>query len=614
MAAGGDTATIAVTTGSWCSWTATPGPSWLTVSSGASGTGSGTVTVAASANSGAPRTGTVTIGGQTFTASQAAGPCSYSISPSSQSYAGGGGTATVNVTTGSWCSWTAASNDTSWLNVTAGASGTGSGTVTLSAASNSGDVRSTTATIAGLTYTATEAAGPCVFSLSPASQSMAYAGDSGSFAVTVGGWCSWTATSSASWLTVTSGSSGTGNGTVAVSAAANSGGARAATVTVGGQTFTANQSAPPPPTNWSNQDIGAVGVAGATTSDSTGTILTVTGAGADVWGTADALQYAYQTLSGDGSIVARVTSVQNTNAWTKAGVMIRETVDPGSAQAFMLLSYSKGTAFQRRDATGSTSVSTTGTTTLVAPYWVRLDRAGNTFTAYQSVDGVIWNIVGSDTIPMATGVLVGLGVSSHTTTATASATFDNVSIVTGARPAWAQKDIGSVGAAGSTSYDSPSQTFSVKGAGSDIWGTADAFQFAFRQMTGDGVVVARVTNVPSVNAWTKAGVMIRETLDPGSANALMLVSYSKGLSFQRRVATGGVSSATAGALVGAPYWVKLQRIGSTFNAYSSPDGTTWTLVGTDTIPMAASVYVGLAVSSHTTATAATVTLDNVGTP
>ena len=91
----------------------------------------------------------------------------------------------------------------------------------------------------------------------------------------------------------------------------------------------------------------------------------------------------------------------------------------------------------------------------------------------------------------------------------------------------------------------------------------------------------------------------------------MLVSYSRGLAFQRRTVTGGTSTSTAGALAAAPYWVRLDRSGSTFTAYQSPDGATWTLVGTDTIPMGTTVYIGLGVSSHTTTATATGTFDNV---
>jgi len=187
---------------------------------------------------------------------------------------------------------------------------------------------------------------------------------------------------------------------------------------------------PPPPTlpsSWLHQDIGAVGKAGDATYDSSSETFTVKGAGADVWGTADALQYAYTTMTGNGSIVARVVSTSSTAPWVKAGVMIRGSVDAGSAQAFMLVSYSKGLAFQRRTATGGTSTTTTGAAA-PAPYWVRLDRAGDVFTAYQSPDGVNWTVVGTDTIPMAKNVFVGLGVSSHTTSATATGVFDHVTI------------------------------------------------------------------------------------------------------------------------------------------------------------------------------------------
>jgi regulation of enolase protein 1 (concanavalin A-like superfamily) len=189
---------------------------------------------------------------------------------------------------------------------------------------------------------------------------------------------------------------------------------------------------PPPPStalpaSWSHQDIGAVGAAGDATYDSSSGTFTVKGAGADVWGTADALHYAYTTLTGDGSIVARVVSISNTAAWVKAGLMIRASLDAGSAQAFMLVSYSKGLAFQRRTVTGGTSTSTAGALA-GAPYWVRLDRSGDVFTAYQSADGVSWTAVGTDTIPMGSTVYIGLGVSSHTTAAVATGLFDNVTI------------------------------------------------------------------------------------------------------------------------------------------------------------------------------------------
>jgi hypothetical protein len=180
------------------------------------------------------------------------------------------------------------------------------------------------------------------------------------------------------------------------------------------------------------QDIGAVGVTGsASFAAAAGTVpstFTVTGAGADIWGTADAFRYAYQPLSGDGSIVARVATVQNTNVWVKAGVMIRGDLTPGATQAMIMVTPGKGNNYQRRVTAGGTSTSSAGTVA-VAPYWVKLTRAGNTITASESADGVTWKVVGTDTIVMPTTAWIGFAVSSHSTTTLASATFDNVTIV-----------------------------------------------------------------------------------------------------------------------------------------------------------------------------------------
>ena len=157
-----------------------------------------------------------------------------------------------------------------------------------------------------------------------------------------------------------------------------------------------------------------------------------------------------------------------------------------------------------------------------------------------------------------------------------------------------------------------SGTFTVKGSGADVWGTADAFHFAYTSMTGDGTIIARVATIQQgINAWVKAGVMVRESLAAGSPHAFMLGSASKGMAFQRRLAGNDISFSTAGSLSTAPRWVKLQRNGNSFSAYESADGTNWTLVGTDTIPMGTTVLVGLAVTSHNTGAAATCTFDNV---
>ncbi len=165
--------------------------------------------------------------------------------------------------------------------------------------------------------------------------------------------------------------------------------------------------------------------------------------------------------------------------------------------------------------------------------------------------------------------------------------------------AWIDADIGSTGIAGSATYANSS--FTVNGAGADIWGTADAFNYVYQPMSGDAEIVAKVNSVQNTDVWAKAGVMIRETLTAGSEQAFMAITSANGAAFQRRVSTAGASTHTAGASVTAPYWVRLTRKGNVFTGYTSTDGLSWTQVGTDTISMVPGVYVGLAVTSHTTA-------------
>jgi len=179
--------------------------------------------------------------GDLSTAVSVTPPCLYSISSASQSFVPSGGSGAVNVTASGACSWTAVSN-ASWISITSG-SGTGNGTVSYSVAANAGiTARTGSMTIAGKTFTVTQSGVSCTYSITPTSNSVSASGGNGTVSVTALSGCVWTAISNASWLTVTSGSSGNGNGTVAYSVAQNtSTSSRTGTLIIAGQTFTVTQ-------------------------------------------------------------------------------------------------------------------------------------------------------------------------------------------------------------------------------------------------------------------------------------------------------------------------------------------------------------------------------------
>ena len=206
----------------------------------------------------------------------------------------------------------------------------------------------------------------------------------------------------------------------------------AATNNFGASLNSAEASATPPgpvPPPWQTQDIGAVGVAGS--SLYAAGVFTVTGAGADIQGTADAFQFDYMTVTGDCTIVARVVSVQNIDGWSKAGLMIRSNLDANAANAFIAVTPGSGVTWQSRSSSGG-GTSWNQTTGLSAPYWFKLVRSGTLFTGYRSPDGANWTPQGTNTITMSNTVLVGLALTSHNNTNLCTATFDNVTV----QPGW----------------------------------------------------------------------------------------------------------------------------------------------------------------------------------
>ena len=169
--------------------------------------------------------------------------CTYSISPTSQSTGSSGGPGTVSVTASSGCTWTAVSN-ASWITVTSNGNVTGNGTVNYSVSANSGTTsRTGTMTIAGKTFTVNQSGTSCSYSISPASQSFNASGGTGSVSVAAQIGCSWNSSCNVSWISLTSGVSGTTNGSVGYSVSANTNNtSRTGTITIAGKTFTVTQS------------------------------------------------------------------------------------------------------------------------------------------------------------------------------------------------------------------------------------------------------------------------------------------------------------------------------------------------------------------------------------
>jgi len=224
---------------------------------------------------------------------------------------------------------------------------------------------------------------------------------------------------------------------------------------------------------------------------------TMTGSGADIWAVnnveADEFHFAYKMLNGAGSIVARVESVDNTNDWAKAGVMIRETLAPESAHAMTVVTPANGVAFQRRPSTAGTSVGDT-ITGVTAPQWVKIERSiSGSFTASYSANGTTWQPIGTpQNIQMSANVYIGLAVTAHDAALTCQAVFSNVTTTGQVTGQWTNQDIGI------ESNDSEPLYVAV----SDSFGQP-------------AVVVHDNANASQFDTWTKWVIPLQDLADQG---------------------------------------------------------------------------------------------------
>ena len=245
--------------------------------------------------------------------------------------------------------------------------------------------------------------------------------------VTNGTGCDWTATANNSWLHIAGGSTGSGNGTVTYSADANpAASTRSGTMTIAGFTVILNQANP---VTVVGHDIGVPGAVG--NFSYTNGLYTVSGSGEGTDGTADVFYFLHEPLTGDGEIIARLLGNQGGDpALAEAGVMFRESLDPGAKQVSFTMNESTNMIFRRRLANDNGMVQNgfRGTNYLRGSdyVWLRLARMGDTFVAYCSTNGFNWQYMWFTTLTMSNQVQVGLEVTAHHYGQIATSVFDQV--------------------------------------------------------------------------------------------------------------------------------------------------------------------------------------------
>ena len=230
--------TVQVQTTSQCTWAATAGVPWITITGGRNGTGNGNVVFEVAPTTGPSRAGTLSIAGQSVQVTQGIG-CTYATGVTSLSLTAAGGSGEVPVQTAAACPWVAESQ-AGWITIASGSNGSGPGVVRVLVPPTEGPPRTGTITVAGVAVTITQSSG-CGVAIQPASHAAPVSGGAGTVTVRTGAGCPWSAASNAAWIAITSGASGAGDGQVQFAVTANTGPGRSGSLTIGGQTVSVSQ-------------------------------------------------------------------------------------------------------------------------------------------------------------------------------------------------------------------------------------------------------------------------------------------------------------------------------------------------------------------------------------
>ncbi|MGH2345567.1 MAG: hypothetical protein ACRDG4_10105, partial [Chloroflexota bacterium] len=213
--------------------------------------------------------------------------------------------------------------------------------------------------------------------------------------------------------------------------------------------------------------------------------------------------------------------------------------------------------------------------------------------------------------PTSTSTPTMIATATATPTVPPASTPTTIPAAGGCVAGWTCGDVGAPALAGSQTY--AGGTWTLQGAGWDLWLTSGQYHYAWQTMAGDGSLSARIVSQSPTEEWAKAGLLITAGTDPQAPHYGIFMTPSHGLLVQYRTTTGA-SAQEAGAAPGTtPLYLRIVRVGATFTAYTSSDGAAWVAVpgSTVTLQVSGPLLAGLAITSHMSGTLGTATFDSV---
>jgi hypothetical protein len=369
-----------------------------------------------------------------------------------------------------------------------------------------------------------------------------------------------------------------------------------------------------------SDDIGAPPLKGSGEFDAATGQYKITGSGADIWGRADQFHYVSREMSGNVAVTATTRFLSDGHPHRKAVIMLRKSLDADSPFVHLAIHGDGLASVQFRNAKGDTTNTVDFPVGGPGVWTLKLVRQGTAITVSIAKDGAPLRELGHTLNQLGSPVLVGLGVASHTRDAVNTVSFSNVSIEQLATPALAGSlgvftsagDVGNPAIKGSTEFTAASGQYRMVGAGANIWGKQDQFQYVWSEMAGNFAVTTTMRFLGQGVAHRKAGIMVRQTLDTDAAYADVVVHGDGMAALQWRSRKGEDTNAFDLPIDGpGTFQLKLVRTGVRIYMYVGREGAALQEIAHTEVSFEGPVLVGLVVCSHNAAASDTVVFSNV---